>query len=100
MSLPAILNTGSGGGGGTGSGDGGMDSDDGSKGSGADSTGSVGADSLELRNQVLVQNQNLILVHLNQFSHYRHLSYKLSSSSFHFTLEHMLFWVKVLGYLS
>ncbi len=51
----------------TGNDDDSTDSDDGS-------TGSVGADadSLELQNQVLVQNQNLSLVHLNQPSHYRH----------------------------
>lgn len=44
---------------------------------GSDGMGSVGADSLELQNQVLVHNQILILVHLNEPSHYRHYSYKL-----------------------
>lgn len=49
------------------------DSVDGSTGSLDGSTGSVGADAdnLELQNQVLVQHQNLILVPLNQLSHYR-----------------------------
>lgn len=57
-------------------GDGSTDSSDGSTGSGGGGTGSVGADSqlqaLVLQNLVLVQIQHLILVHLNQSSHYRH----------------------------